>query len=210
MANSSCSSSRRGYQARGTRPPRLLGRRLRDASGTLCRCRSVRLRECRPRVCAISGPTNNPQAAATTYNADVLARRGPPAHVPIPNSFSSTVIGVYIWSGSILANQIPILQQCLALDRERIGVVPFGVDTEYYDAATMREPGGGSGLIAVGGDRRRDLLDAGGSGSDRRCAAHPGLLSPKYCRARSPASHKGSFRHLHDEYRRLLHSRISL
>jgi glycosyltransferase involved in cell wall biosynthesis len=94
----------------------------------------------------------------------------------------------------------------LALDRERIGVVPFGVDTEYYDAATMREPGGGSGLIAVGGDRRRDystLVEA------VRISDVPLTL---VCYPRNiagldrPPHIKVLFGISHDEYRRLLHS----
>jgi hypothetical protein len=54
------------------------------------------------------------------------------------------------------ANQVPVLREFLALEPERIGVVPFGVDTQYYDPSAVRGPEGGGGLVAVGGDPRRD------------------------------------------------------
>lgn len=54
------------------------------------------------------------------------------------------------------ANQIPILRKILAVEPERIAVIPFGVDTEYYDPSVVSSPVGGGGLVAVGGDSRRD------------------------------------------------------
>ena len=53
-------------------------------------------------------------------------------------------------------NQIAILQKFLAVEPERVGVVPFGVDTDYYDPSVVRGPIGGGGIVAVGGDSRRD------------------------------------------------------
>jgi glycosyltransferase involved in cell wall biosynthesis len=54
------------------------------------------------------------------------------------------------------ANQVPILHEVLAVERERINVVPFGVDTQYYDPSAVNGLVGGGGLVAVGGDSRRD------------------------------------------------------
>jgi glycosyltransferase involved in cell wall biosynthesis len=54
------------------------------------------------------------------------------------------------------ANQVPILQEYLRLEPERVRVVPFGVDTEYYSPSAACGPLGGGGLVAVGGDVRRD------------------------------------------------------
>lgn len=142
-----------------------------------------------------------PHIMLTCWLAEDLLHMSPFQIRSVRRSLES-ISGVAVFS----ANQIPILQQCLALDRERIGVVPFGVDTEYYDAATMREPGGGSGLIAVGGDRRRDystLVEA------VRIADVPLTL---VCYPRNiagldrPPHIKVLFGISHDEYRRLLHS----
>lgn len=60
------------------------------------------------------------------------------------------------------ANQASILQERLGVNPERIAVVPFGVDSEYYSEANSDQVGGG-GLLAVGGDSCRDyatLLEA--------------------------------------------------
>lgn len=54
------------------------------------------------------------------------------------------------------ANQVSTLNEVLAVERERIRVVPFGVDTEYYDPSAVSGPAGGGGLVAIGGDSRRD------------------------------------------------------
>lgn len=54
------------------------------------------------------------------------------------------------------ANQVQILHEVLGVEPGRISVVPFGVDTEYYDPARVTGPVGGGGLVAVGGDSRRD------------------------------------------------------
>jgi hypothetical protein len=53
-------------------------------------------------------------------------------------------------------NQVAILQRFLAVEPERIEVIPFGVDTEYYDDALVPGAAGGGGLVAIGGDSRRD------------------------------------------------------
>ena len=102
------------------------------------------------------------------------------------------------------ANQVSILHNLLGLDPERIAVVPFGVDTNYYDPAVATGPSGGSGVIAVGVDSRRDyrtLLDAVGIARvpltlacDRRKIA--GLSLPSNVKILSKIPH--------DEYRRLL------
>jgi glycosyltransferase involved in cell wall biosynthesis len=54
------------------------------------------------------------------------------------------------------ANQVRILRKTLGVEPEHISVVPFGVDTKYYDPARVSGPVGGGGLVAVGGDSRRD------------------------------------------------------
>jgi hypothetical protein len=54
------------------------------------------------------------------------------------------------------ANQIPILREYFSLETERISAVPFGVDTGYYDPTTVSGVAGGGGVVAVGGDSRRD------------------------------------------------------
>jgi hypothetical protein len=60
-------------------------------------------------------------------------------------------------------NQVAILTEFLGLVPARIGVVPFGVDTEFYSPSRVTAPTGGGGLVAVGSDSRRDyaaLLEA--------------------------------------------------
>ena len=54
------------------------------------------------------------------------------------------------------ANQIPILSDLLHIPPERISTVPFGVDTQYYSPSAVDGPAGGGGVVAVGGDSRRD------------------------------------------------------
>jgi hypothetical protein len=58
------------------------------------------------------------------------------------------------------ANQAPILEGLLGVQPDRISVVPFGVDTQYYSpsavATKVDRRGGGGGVVAVGGDSRRD------------------------------------------------------
>lgn len=61
------------------------------------------------------------------------------------------------------SNQIPLLHEFLHVETERISVVPFGVDTNYYDPSIVSRSAGGGGVVAIGGDLRRDygtLLDA--------------------------------------------------
>jgi glycosyltransferase involved in cell wall biosynthesis len=54
------------------------------------------------------------------------------------------------------ANQVPILAEFLGMPPESIGVVPFGVDTQYYSPSAVAGRAGGAGVVAVGGDSRRD------------------------------------------------------
>jgi glycosyltransferase involved in cell wall biosynthesis len=54
------------------------------------------------------------------------------------------------------ANQVPILQNYFGLEPECIDVVPFGVDTNYYNPSALSGAIGGGGLVAIGGDSRRD------------------------------------------------------
>ncbi|WP_344092937.1 glycosyltransferase family 4 protein [Microbacterium deminutum] len=53
-------------------------------------------------------------------------------------------------------NQVRVLQATLSIDPKRIVVVPFGVDTRYFDPANVVGPAGGHGVVAVGSDSRRD------------------------------------------------------
>jgi glycosyltransferase involved in cell wall biosynthesis len=54
------------------------------------------------------------------------------------------------------ANQVSILADFLGMPSESISVVPFGVDTRYYSPSAADGPVGGAGVVAVGGDSRRD------------------------------------------------------
>jgi glycosyltransferase involved in cell wall biosynthesis len=54
------------------------------------------------------------------------------------------------------SNQCAPLAEAFDYPVERIGVVPFGVDVDYYDAAKVDSPAGGRGAVAVGSDSRRD------------------------------------------------------
>jgi glycosyltransferase involved in cell wall biosynthesis len=102
------------------------------------------------------------------------------------------------------ANQASILHAFLAIPEERIEVVPFGVDTEYYSAAAVRGPAGGGGVIAVGGDSRRDyatlLAAARLADMPVTLVCYPrniaGLDVPPQVTVRSGV--------YHDEYRKLL------
>jgi hypothetical protein len=103
------------------------------------------------------------------------------------------------------ANQVPILQDLLAVTPERVSVVPFAVDTQYYSTAEAAGPSGGGGVVAVGGDSRRDystLMDAVRiAGVPITLVCYPrnisGLELPPQVKVLSNISH--------DEYRRLLH-----
>ncbi|GAA1969454.1 hypothetical protein GCM10009798_32550 [Nocardioides panacihumi] len=53
------------------------------------------------------------------------------------------------------SNQVAALAD-LGADQERIDVVPFGVDADYYSPSRVASPPGGRGLVAVGSDSRRD------------------------------------------------------
>lgn len=75
------------------------------------------------------------------------------------------------------SNQPPILSDALGIAPGRIHVVPFGVDTHYYDRAHARGPAGGGGVVAVGSDSRRDYATLFAAASARRIpmtvACHP-------------------------------------
>lgn len=102
------------------------------------------------------------------------------------------------------ANQVPILQDVLGVTPERVSVVPFAVDTQYYRASKTDGPVGGGGVVAVGGDSRRDyatLMDAVRiAGVPITVVCYPrnisGLDIPAQVKVLSNLSH--------DEYRRLL------
>ncbi len=102
------------------------------------------------------------------------------------------------------ANQVPILQDLLGVTPERLTVVPFAVDTQYYSVSQADGPGGGGGLVAVGGDSRRDyatLMDAVRiAGVPITVVCYPqnisGLKLPPQVKILSNVPH--------DEYRRLL------
>ena len=54
------------------------------------------------------------------------------------------------------ANQVSVLADFLGMPPESISVVPFGVDTQYYNPSAVDGQAGGAGVVAVGGDSRRD------------------------------------------------------
>lgn len=106
------------------------------------------------------------------------------------------------------ANQAPILESLLGVPPDRISVVPFGVDTRYYSpsavAAEADRSCGGGGVVAVGGDSRRDYatLIAAARIADvpLTLVCYPrniaGLDLPSQVRLHGPVRH--------EEYRRLL------
>lgn len=54
------------------------------------------------------------------------------------------------------SNQIPTLERMLGVDPQRVSVVPYGIDVDFYSPASSVMPGGGGGILAVGSDSRRD------------------------------------------------------
>jgi glycosyltransferase involved in cell wall biosynthesis len=101
-------------------------------------------------------------------------------------------------------NQISILADFLGMPPESISVVPFGVDTQYYSASAVDGQAGGAGVVAVGGDSRRDyatlIAAARIANLPVTLVCYPrniaGLDLPPQIRLR------GDIRH--EEYRRLL------
>ncbi|MFS0866262.1 glycosyltransferase family 4 protein [Microbacterium sp. 179-B 1A2 NHS] len=75
-----------------------------------------------------------------------------PAAVRSLRASMSSVAAVCVYS----SNQPGILSSELHIPVDRIHVVPFGVDTAYYDRRLVAGPGGGAGVVAVGSDSRRD------------------------------------------------------
>lgn len=102
------------------------------------------------------------------------------------------------------SNQVPILRDRFGIPTDRIVVVPFGVDTSYYDPSEVDGAPGGGGIVAVGSDSRRDyatLFEASAiSGLPMTVACQPrniaGLTVPSGVRVVSAYG---------KEYRRLLH-----
>jgi hypothetical protein len=103
------------------------------------------------------------------------------------------------------SNQVAILERSFSIPRDRIAVVPFGVDTSYYDSSKVGLRPGGGGVVAVGSDSRRDyatLFEAA------RITAIPMTVS---CQARNiegltVPSQVRIVSVYGPEYRRLLHS----
>ena len=103
-------------------------------------------------------------------------------------------------------NQVPILQDSLGIPPERVSMVPFGVDTHYYSPSLAGGPSGGGGVVAVGGDSRRDyatlIAAARMAGIPLTLVCFPrniaGLNLPAAVSLRSNIPH--------EEYRSLLHT----
>ena len=103
------------------------------------------------------------------------------------------------------SNQVSILERHFDIPSHRIAVVPFGVDTSYYDPSKVGTQPGGGGVVAVGSDSRRDyatLFEAA------RITAIPMTVA---CRARNIArltvpSHVRIVSAYGQAYRHLLHS----
>src|SRR5665647_2985617 len=102
------------------------------------------------------------------------------------------------------SNQVSILANRFGVPSDRIVVVPFGVDTSYYDPSALATQPGGGGIVAVGSDSRRDyatLFEAARiAGLPMTVACQPrniaGLTVPSHVRIVS----------VYDEaYRELLH-----
>jgi len=112
----------------------------------------------------------------------------------------ATVSAVCVYS----ANQPELLRTRLGIDGARIHVVPFGVDTGYYDSRHLVGAGGGDGVVAVGSDSRRDYATlfaaAERTGIPMTVACHPrnlvGLSVPPMVRI---------VRVFDEGYRELLH-----
>jgi glycosyltransferase involved in cell wall biosynthesis len=108
--------------------------------------------------------------------------------------------------GVFSANQVAILSEYLGLAPERIRVISYGIDSEYFRHSATSGPASGGGLVAVGGDSRRDyatLLEAVRiSGVHLTLACYPrniaGLKLPPNVTLRLGVPRA--------EYRRLLHS----
>lgn len=102
------------------------------------------------------------------------------------------------------SNQVAILEDRLNVDPSRVAVVPFGVDTEFYDPSAVAGPKAGGGVVAVGGDARRDyatLAEAARmTGIPLTIACYPRNLAG----VDLPANVKVVSGISHDEYRRLL------
>ncbi|MCK6079862.1 glycosyltransferase family 4 protein [Microbacterium sp. EYE_5] len=103
---------------------------------------------------------------------DVLDR--PAAAASVRASLSS-VAAVCVYS----ANQAVILEEYLGVGADRIRVVPFGIDVDYFDAGRLRSPRGGGGVIAVGSDSRRDYATL------FRMAERTGIPMTVACRPRN-------------------------
>ena len=154
--------------------------------------RSQRLSE--PARCSV------PHVMLTCWLAEDCRRMSPSALRSVRRSIRS-ISKIAVFS----ANQVFILQDFFGISSERISVVTFGVDTSYYNPAIMSDStGGGGGLVAVGGDSRRDyatLLRAVRIANvPLTLACFPrnitGLDLPPHVRLLSGISH--------DEYRRLV------
>ena len=112
-------------------------------------------------------------------------------------------------SGTLLAvfsaNQADLLVRHCGASRGNIRVVPFGVDTQYYDARHLDGPGGGAGIVAVGSDSRRDY------GTLFAAARQADLPMTVVCRPENIAGldvpAQVTVRHgvFDEDYRRLLH-----
>lgn len=102
------------------------------------------------------------------------------------------------------ANQVPILADSLGISPESISVIPFGVDTQYYSPSAVDGPAGGGGVVAVGGDSRRDYATLMAAA---RMASLPITLvcfPRNITRLDLPPQVKVRYDLRHDEYRRLL------
>jgi glycosyltransferase involved in cell wall biosynthesis len=99
------------------------------------------------------------------------------------------------------ANQRMILWQRLGIPLERIAVVPFGADTDFFDPSLATDE---EYVFAAGGDRGRDYLTLAAALADGRVPTR--VVAWKFTVARidwpSSVDLKGSVDHL--EYRRLL------
>lgn len=112
-----------------------------------------------------------PHVMVVCWMAEDVAQLSAYALRSVRSSMKS-VAAVCVYS----SNQVMPLSRVLDLPVDLFHVVPFGVDTEYYDARNVEYPAGGAGVVAVGSDSRRDyatLFDAAAmSGRHMTVACH--------------------------------------
>lgn len=100
---------------------------------------------------APAGSVTPPHVMIVCWLAQDIAEYGRRATRSVQASMAS-LAAVCVYS----SNQVAPLARALGLPIERFHVVPFGVDTDYFDRQHASGDAGGGGIVAVGSDSRRD------------------------------------------------------